>query len=152
MGENEWAGFNLAMAIRDLVEAFAELFTKIEDNSGPKSPFANFLNDITSVINGLADIIRFIDKIGETWSKISGGMTSFFVDRGIVNQSAGNPFATIQSQTESRVPNRSLYNQVNNINVRGAIDPQGTARTVSKVLTQQRAISGVRVTAPSGFF
>jgi hypothetical protein len=152
MGENEWAGFNLAMAIRDLVEAFGELFTTVEENTGSKSPFADFLNDITEVLNGLASIIRFIDKIGETWNKISGGMTSFFVDRGIVNQTAGNPFAAIQSQTPSRVPDRSLYNQVNNINVRGAVDPQGTARTVTRVLTQQRAISGVRVTAPSGFF
>jgi hypothetical protein len=152
MGENEWAGFNLAMAIRDLIEAFGELFTTVEENTGSKSPFADFLNDITEVLNGLAEIIRFIDKINETWKKVSGGMTSFFVDRGIVNQTAGNPFATIQSQTPSRVPNTSLYNQINNINVRGAVDPQGTARTVTRVLTQQRNISGVRVTAPGGFF
>jgi len=31
-------------------------------------------------------------------------------------------------------------------------DPQRTARVITNTLTKQRSISGVRVTAPSGFF
>ena len=69
----------------------------------------------------------------------------------------GESIATLETARDTtnarRLREEARYNPIPiQINVSGAIDPQGTARTVKKVLDTARATTGVRVTAPTGFF
>ena len=96
--------------------------------------FASWFSAIRKVVVGLSELGR------------SFGSAVGIGDIGAADQRLADIAAN------QRRPNTQPVIVNNSINIRGAVDPQGTARTVTKVLTQQRAISGVRVTAPSGFF
>jgi hypothetical protein len=152
----ERQGFNLGESYKTLVGSIVTLANTFRGESSAQGGFKSGLDVLTAINEQLAALINNIDTGIRKLVEFREAIGNALINAGIVNQTAGNPFAAIQSQTPSRVPNTSLFNKVNNrpitVNVRGAIDPQGTARTVTKVLTQQRAISGVRVTAPSGFF
>jgi hypothetical protein len=152
----ERQGFRLGESYITLGESIANLANTFRGESSAQGGFKTGLDVLTAINEQLAALINNIDTGIRKLVEFREAIGNALINAGIVNQTAGNPFAAIQSQTPSRVPNTSLFNKVNNrpitVNVRGAIDPQGTARTVTKVLTQQRAISGVRVTAPSGFF
>jgi hypothetical protein len=152
----ERQGFRLGESYITLGESIANLANTFRGESSAQGGFKTGLDVLTAINEQLAALINNIDTGIRKLVEFREAIGNALVNAGIVNQTAGNPFAAISSQTPSRVPNTSLFDKVNNppitVNVRGAIDPQGTARTVTKVLTQQRAISGVRVTAPSGFF
>jgi hypothetical protein len=152
----EQQGFRLGESYKTLGASIANLANTLRGESSAQGGFKTALDVLTAINEQLAALINNIDTGIKKLVGFREAIGNAFINAGIVNQTAGNPFAAIQSQTPPRVPNTSLFNKVNNapitVNVRGAIDPQGTARTVTKVLTQQRAISGVRVTAPSGFF
>jgi len=163
LGDNEYAGYNLALAVRDLASAFGDLFREVEAGTGEGSSFAQFINDLATIIGKIADAIRGIDNLIERLGglkralQIFGGGGIGFLGGLIGAPSAIGAFNESRAQSQSIVSNLAANQRRANtapivVNVRGAIDPQGTARTVSKVLTQQRAISGVRVTAPAGFF
>ena len=103
---------------------------------------------VANIIAGLGLFPRTVAKIYEGLGSIGSriGQTVGIGDAGAADQR----LADIAANQRRRGTQPIVVN--NSINVRGAIDAQGTARTVSRVLTQQRNISGVRVTAPSGFF
>lgn len=163
MDDNEWAGYNLAMAIRNLAEAFGELFGQIERGTGKDSGLANFINGLSDVINRIADAIRgideLIDRIGglKRALQIFGGGGIGFLGAAIGAPSAVGAFNESRAQSQAIVQNLAQNQRRANtapivVNVRGGLDNQKTAREIAKVLTQERVISGVRVAAPAGFF
>jgi len=163
MGDNEYAGFNLAMAIRTLAAAFRDLFSEVEIGTESSGGFARFINDLAVIIEKIAAAIRGIDSLIERLGGLRQAFQIFSGPAGALLGVVGGAPSAISGFNQSRAQSQAIVqNLAANqrgantapivVNVRGAIDPQGTARTVTKVLSQQRSISGVRVTAPAGFF
>lgn len=123
-------------------------------SADPQSGISTFTDKLTKLNNAIAFIIENI----KTLIPLLAGLETLKagIQRVLPTLGIGPIGAADQRVADIAAIQRRANTQPvvvnNNINVRGAIDPQATARTVSKVLTQQRAISGVRVTAPAGFF
>lgn len=144
MDENEWAGFNLAISIRNLAGAFRDLFKNIDEGTGEGSGFAQFITDVADIINTIADLIRAIDTgIGKiidfnnALSRLPLGLGGFGESQQVVSK-ASSALKAKQARDEAKYQPIPLT-----FNINGAIDPQGTARTVTKVLSQQKRITGV---------
>ena len=143
----ERQGNRLGESYKALGKSVADFANIFRTEASAEGGFNTGLEVLTAINNQIA---KFIDSITIAIRKViefRDLLTNALTNAGIVNQTAGNPFGVIQSQTPSRVPNTALFDKVNNqsitVNVRGAIDPQGTARTVTKVLTTQKKITGV---------
>ena len=153
--ENDSAAYELGAALRDLASRMNELFFAAEDGTGKESGLIRFLELITRIVDA---IDRFIGRIDAFKTKIAEFNDAF--NRSSIGQfvNATGQFAPenapLQQGRErsggvtvggARAP------QIN-VNVSGAIDPQGVARTVKKVFDTARATTGLRITAPTGFF
>ena len=151
--ENDQAAFDLGVSLRDLARSIEDVFFAAEAGTSSESGLVKFIRLLDSLISKLDTEIRSFGKLND-FLTVSGPFSR--LGTGIGEAISGNftgSRAESQALLESIAGNqRGSVVVNNNVNVRGAIDPQGTARTVTKVLTTQRAISGVRVTAPSGFF
>jgi hypothetical protein len=143
----ERQGNRLGESYKALGKSVADFANIFRTEASAEGGFNTGLEVLTAINNQIA---KFIDSITIAIRKViefRDLLTNALTNAGIVNQTAGNPFGVIQSQTPSRVPNTALFDKVNNqsitVNVRGAVDQQGTARTLTKVLTTQKKITGV---------
>ena len=151
----ERQGFKLGESYKTLGASVAALANTFRTESSAQGGFQTGLDVLTAINNTIANIINafaaWTGAIRNTINTLSGLGSSFGSAVGIGATGAADQRLADIAANQRRAGTQPLV--VNNsINIRGAVDPQGTARTVTKVLTQQRAISGVRVTAPSGFF
>lgn len=143
--ENDDAAFLLGSAIRDLTATIGGLFDRIDAGTGPESGFTKLINFLTRIVEITDTAIGRISELNRILSNLPG-LGGF-----------GESIATLETARDTtnarRLREEARYNPIPiQINVSGAIDPQGTARTVKKVLDTARATTGVRVTAPTGFF
>ena len=147
----EQQGNRLGKSYKRLGEAIAAIANIFRSEASAEGGFQTGLDVLTAINNKIADIILAFANWFAAIRKVTdalGGVLGFAVTGG----ATGAPSASDQRLLDLAANQRRPNTQPITVNVRGAIDPQGTARTVTKVLTTQRAISGVRVTAPSGFF
>jgi hypothetical protein len=147
----ERQGFRLGQSYKDLGAAIAAVANVFRTEASAQGGFQTGLDVLTAINNKIADIILAFANWFAAIRKVTdalSGVLGFAVTGG----ATGSPSASDQRLLDLAANQRRPNTQPITVNVRGAIDPQGTARTVTKVLTTQRAISGVRVTAPSGFF
>jgi hypothetical protein len=151
----ERQGFKLGESYKNLGLAVASLANTFRAEASVQGGFRSGLDVLTAINNKIADIINAfanwtfaIRQTVDALSALGGRVTSAL---GVGAISPSDQRLTDIAANQRRANTQPVVVN-NNINVRGAIDPQGTARTVTKVLTTQRAITGVKVTAPSGFF
>jgi hypothetical protein len=151
----ERQGFRLGESYKNLGASIASLANTFRTESSAKGGFQTGLEVLTAINNKVADIInafanwtfairQTVDALSSLGSRVGSAL-------GVGGISPSDQRLSDIAANQRRANTQPLVVN-NNINVRGAIDPQGTARQVTKVLTTQRAITGVRVTAPSGFF
>lgn len=151
----EQQGRKLGESYVNLGGSIANLANTLFDASSPGGGFKTGLDVLIGINNQVAKLIdsftTWAGAIRNVSERLGGLISGAGSALGIGAPSAADQ-RIIDIAANQRRPNTQPIIVNNNVNVRGAVDPQGTARTVTKVLTQQRAISGVRVTAPAGFF
>jgi hypothetical protein len=146
----EQQGFRLGESYKSIGDAIVELSNQFRFQVSADSGFSKFTDILIKINETIASIIRNINILVPQIGILDGLLD---VAQRIGSAVGVGPVSSSdQRLTEIAGNQRRANTQPITVNVRGAIDPQGTARTVTKVLTTQRAISGVRVTAPSGFF
>jgi hypothetical protein len=147
----ERQGNRLGESYKQLGASIAGLANVFRTEASAQGGFQTGLDVLTAINNKIANLIasftEWLAAIRKVADALGGVLSSAGSALGI-----GGISPSDQRLTEIAANQRRPNTQPITVNVRGAIDPQGTARTVTKVLTTQRAISGVRVTAPSGFF
>lgn len=143
--DSEDAGYNLGSALRKLFEGVGTLEGELNNATSPESGFVKFVNLLT-------DTVTAIDKLFEAINKVLGPFKSLldFSQRFAETESQrrinptlipeGNPNSVFNKPAASIV---NIYN-----NIKGAIDPQSTARTITKVQTTALKTTGLR----PGFF
>ena len=95
--------------------------------SGVIGIFADFVSKITSIYNTIVKIVNFVKGLGGKFADmlgIGGGIT--------VNQAPAAPYLPMLSPSSYTAP---ASNNIS-LTVNGAIDPEGTARTIIDVLNQ----------------
>jgi len=146
----EQQGFRLGQSYKSIGDAIVELSNQFRFQVSADSGFSKFTDILIKINETIASIIRNINILVPQIGILDGLLNVAQKIGAAVGVGPVSP--SDQRLTEIAANQRRPNTQPITVNVRGAIDPQGTARTVTKVLTTQRAISGVRVTAPSGFF
>jgi len=130
IGSESSGAYGLGRAVRDLAEQFARFNAALSGANG-EDGLKSFLTNLTSLLELINKIIAPFAKLVE------------------LSQS----FAQSQSQVRIDVPDAGVSQRVGNavdnviVNITGAIDPQGVARTVTKVLGTASKTSGIKVPA-----
>ena len=123
------------------------MFREVNTGNAPDGSFARLITNVTNLTDNLTTLIEKLGgaidlyrTLNDLASKIPG-LGGFGESQAVLaNTPAISPGAAAR-----------LNPQVN-INVKGAVDPQGTARTVKKVFDTARRTTGLKITAPAGFF
>jgi hypothetical protein len=134
-GLNETANtgaYGLGVALNDLGKTFADFSNTLFGAAGNESGLKKFLDLLTSVTRGIENVIDAYNRLPDLGKFLINPLPD-------LAQLAGNT-ATALGQAKSAVSNV-------NINVSGAVDPQGVARTVTKVLGTASKTTGIKVPA-----
>jgi hypothetical protein len=146
----ETAGYDLGKALRDLGSGLGKLAGSFDDSTGEESGFVRFINLLTDMTEGLD---RLFTRIDSAIQKFRDFKTAF--DNSLVGQFAN---ATGQFAPENapinRLPSvgtlgaaRTPTVIVNN-NFKNAIDPQATARAITKVTNSAFKTTGISFIRP----
>jgi len=162
----ELAWFDLKKQASDTGEAFQTFIDSIsgQDTEEKASFWARvvelqYIKPLESFIEKLEVALDFIERLLGAWTKIIETVRGADVDRlsGIGFAPPGSPTPipfdpgrpTLVPDLSSGAGQRQTGNVI--INVEGAIDPEGTARTVDRVLTNSARRSGYIEYAPGLF-
>ena len=141
----EDAGYNLGTALRDLGSGLGSLAGSFDDSTGQESGFVRFINLLTDMTEGLD---RFFTRLDNAQQKFRDFKQSF--DESLIGQFANAsgqfaPDAPVSGKLKGLVGiNTQKPTTVNNYNIKGAIDPQATARTITKVLNTANKTTGIK--------
>jgi hypothetical protein len=142
----ETAGYDLGKALRDLGSGLGSLAGSFDDSTGQESGFVRFINLLTDMTEGLD---RLFTRIDSAVQKFRDFKTAF--DNSLIGQFAN---ATGQFAPENapinRLPSvgtlgvaRTPTIIVNN-NIKTAVDPQATARAITKVTNTATKTTGIK--------
>jgi len=141
----ETAGYDLGAALRELGSGLGSLAGTFDSSTGEDSGFVRFVNLLTSMVNGLDSLFAKLDAAVQ---KFRDFKTAF--DNSLIGQFASAtgqfaPDAPLSGKVQGLVGiNTQKPTVVINNNVRGAIDPQGTARTITKVQNTALKTTGIK--------
>lgn len=124
--------YGLGIALQELGKTFKGFSDALLGASGKESGLKQFLDLLTNITNGINNVIQAYDRLPDIGKFLVNPLPDLL--------SLVKPISNVASQTG---------NAVNNVvvNVSGAIDPQGVARTVTKVLGTASRTSGIKVPA-----
>lgn len=141
----EDAGYNLGTALRDLGSGLGSLAGSFDDSTGEESGFVRFINLLTDMTEGLD---RFFTRLDNAQQKFRDFKQAF--DESLIGQFANAsgqfaPEAPVSGKLKGLVGiNTQKPTTVNNYNIKGAIDPQATARTITKVQNTANKTTGIK--------
>jgi hypothetical protein len=146
----ESAGYSLGEAIRDLGKGLGSLGETFNAETSNESGFVRFINLLTSMVNGLDSLFAKLDAAVQ---KFRDFKTAF--DNSLIGQFAGAtgtfapenaPVNTLRQSTGitgSRTPTVIVNN-----NIKTAVDPQATARAITKVTNSAFKTTGISFIRP----
>lgn len=131
-GNKSTGAYGLGAAVADLAKTFKDFSDTLFGITGEESGLKKFLNLLTDITNGINNVIEAYGRLPDIGKFIVNPLPDLL--------SLTKPISNVASQAG---------NAVNNVvvNVSGAIDPQGVARTVTKVLGTASKTSGIKVPA-----
>ena len=142
--ESEDAGYNLGTALRELGSGLGSLAGAFDSNTSDDSGFVKFINLLTRMVEGLDSLFAKLDAAVQKFRDFKKAF-----DESLVGQfvNATGQFAPENAPLKDFRPFSSNNSQKPSviINVKGAIDPQGVARSVTKVLGTASKTSGLKV-------
>jgi predicted nucleic acid-binding Zn-ribbon protein len=136
--KNDQAGYSLGEAIRDLTKSLGDLFRTAEEGVEEESGFVRFLGLLQKLIEFLDKIVEKLDAAKTRLKEFSDAFNNSAVGQfaNATGQFAPEAIAARREQSGVRVP-------IVNINVKGAVDPNSTARTIVKTLNTAKKTTGV---------
>ena len=124
--------YGLGVALTELGKTFKNFSDALLGASGKDSGLKQFLDLLTSITNGIDNVINAYNRLPDIGKFLINPLPDL--------ASLVRPATSAVGSVKSAVSNV-------NINVSGAIDPQGVARTVTKVLGTASRTSGIKVPA-----
>jgi hypothetical protein len=142
----ESAGYDLGEALRNLGGGLGELAGTFDTSTNPESGFVRFINLLTRMVEGLDSLFEKLDAAAQ---KFRNFKQSF--DESLIGQFANAtgqfapenaPINTLRQSTGitgSRTPTVIVNN-----NIKTAVDPQATARAITKVTNTATKTTGIK--------
>jgi hypothetical protein len=150
--DNDTSAYDLGVALKELAGTLSELFANVDTGSAEDSGLVKFIKLIERIVTAIDSAIEKVRTLNRVLT-----LDNPFSQLGLrIGESISGDFTGSRAESQARLESiagsqRRPNTQPITVNVRGAIDPQGTARAISKVFTSQTSISGVKITAPSAF-
>lgn len=137
--ENDQAGYNLGLALKNLGGQFAELFGTVDEGTGPEGSFARFVEGTADLVDSISTLIGFIDRAIEKYRELKRAAESV----GTVGEGrAADPLSRLVA-TGVGLLTQPKKTEIN-VNVRGGgTDPQGVAREVVKIVNSANTTTGL---------
>jgi hypothetical protein len=143
--EGEEAGYNLGKALRDLGSGLGSLAGTFDDSTGEESGFVRFINLLTDMTEGLDRLFTRIDSAIQKFRDFKQAFDESLVGQFVNATGQFAPDAPASSKAKGLVGiNTQKPTVVNNFNIKGAVDPQGTARTITKVQNTALKTTGIK--------
>jgi hypothetical protein len=147
--ESEDAGYNLGTALRELGSGLGSLAGVFDSSTSDDSGFVRFINLLTRMVEGLDSLFAKIDAAIQKFRDFKKAFDESLVGQFVNATGQFAPDAPASSKAKGLVGiNTQKPTVVNNYNIKGAVDPQGTARTITKVQNTALKTTGLR----PGFF
>jgi hypothetical protein len=141
----ETAGYNLGAALRELGSGLGSLAGTFDSSTGEDSGFVRFINLLTSMVNGLDSLFAKLDAAVQKFRDFKTAFDNSLIGQFVSATGQFAPDAPLSSKVQGLVGiNTQKPTVVINNNVRGAIDPQGTARTITKVQNTALKTTGIK--------
>jgi hypothetical protein len=141
----ETAGYDLGKALRDLGSGLGSLAGSFDDSTGQESGFVRFINLLTDMTEGLD---RLFTRIDSAVQKFRDFKTAF--DNSLIGQFASAtgqfaPDAPLSGKVQGLVGiNTQKPTIIVNNNIKTAVDPQATARAITKVTNTATKTTGIK--------
>ena len=139
--DSENAGYGLGEALRTLFKGVGTLESELNNATSPDSGFVKFLELLTNTVTAIDNLLESINKVLAPFQSLLDFSQRFAesesqrrIDPTLIPQ--GNP-NSVFNRPAATVTN--IYN-----NIKGAIDPQATARTITKVQNTANKTTGIK--------
>jgi hypothetical protein len=142
----ERQGFRLGESYKNLGASVAALANIFRAEADAKGGFNTGLDVLTAINNKIASVINAFVEWAAAIRLVIEALTrlgSFAFTGGVGGSPSASDQALLNIAANQRAAGTNPTIVNNSINIKGAIDPQGTARTVTKVLATQKKITGV---------
>ena len=143
--EGEEAGYNLGVALRELGSGLSSLASAFDDETTSESGFVRFINLLTRMVEGLDSLFSKLDAAAQ---KFRDFKTAF--DNSLIGQFASAsgqfaPDAPLSGKVQGLVGiNTQKPTIIVNNNIKTAVDPQATARAITKVTNTATKTTGIK--------
>jgi phage-related protein len=147
--EGEEAGYNLGVALRELGSGLGQLASAFDDETTSESGFVRFINLLTRMVEGLDSLFAKIDAAIQKFRDFKKAFDDSLVGQFVNATGQFAPDAPASGKAKGLVGiNTQNPTVVNNYNIKGAIDAQAVARTITKIQNTAAKTTGIR----PGFF
>jgi len=124
--------YGLGVALNDLGKTFTDFSTTLFGASGNESGLKQFLNLLTDITKGINNVIDAYNRLPDLAQFAINPLPDLLDLAGTTGRTLGSAKQSVQN----------TY-----VNIKGAIDPQGVARSVTKVLGTASKTSGIKIPA-----
>ena len=143
--EGEDAGYSLGVALRDLGLGLGSLAGAFDSNTSSDSGFVRFINLLTRMVEGLDSLFAKLDAAVQRFRDFKQAFDDSLIGQFASATGQFAPEASFSDKAKGLVGiNTQKPTVIINNNVKGAIDPQGTARTITKVQNTALKTTGIK--------
>jgi phage-related protein len=143
--EGEDAGYSLGVALRDLGSGLGSLAGAFDSNTTADSGFVRFINLLTRMVEGLDSLFAKLDAAVQRFRDFKQAFDDSLIGQFASATGQFAPEASFGDKAKGLVGiNTNKPTVIINNNVKGAIDPQGTARTITKVQNTALKTTGIK--------
>jgi hypothetical protein len=143
--DSEDAGYNLGTALRELGDGLGSLAGVFDSNTSEESGFVRFINLLTRMVEGLDSLFAKLDAAVQKFRDFKQAFDDSLVGQFVNATGQFAPDAPASGKAKGLVGiNNQKPTVVNNYNIKGAVDPQGTARTITKVQNTALKTTGIK--------
>jgi len=143
--KGEEAGYDLGEALRNLGSGLSSLAGTFNTETSTDSGFVRFINLLTRMVEGLDSLFAKLDAAVQRFRDFKQAFDDSLIGQfasatGVFDPANAPGRQATTSLTGSRTPTVVINN-----NIKGAIDPQSTARQIVKVTNTATRTTGIRV-------
>jgi hypothetical protein len=143
--EGEEAGYNLGVALRELGSGLGSLAGAFDSNTSSDSGFVRFINLLTRMVEGLDSLFAKLDAAVQRFRDFKQAFDDSLIGQFASATGQFAPDAPLSGKVQGLVGiNTQKPTIIVNNNIKTAIDPQATARAITKVTNTATKTTGIK--------
>jgi hypothetical protein len=143
--EGEEAGYNLGVALRELGSGLGSLAGAFDSNTSSDSGFVRFINLLTRMVEGLDSLFAKLDAAVQRFRDFKQAFDDSLIGQFASATGQFAPDAPLSGKVQGLVGiNTQKPTIIVNNNIKTAVDPQATARAITKVTNTATKTTGIK--------